>query len=180
MTSQCTKRWLASFIFERKLQCICWRKLPDLEASGMICTINLKQHCVKQRIGSLLFFMVCLFVCLLCLFVCLFVWSFSGSVVGNPLSGFFVLLYLFALVCLTFVCMFVCFLFWSFSGSVVGNPLCRSARFLPELPSLKMFTPLVLSEEAGFIEIEKMTRGARDDLTKTDENRSIQDRPCVL
>ena len=38
-----------------------------------------------------------------------------------------------------------------------------------------MFTPLVLSEEAGFIEIEKMIRGARDELTKTDENRSIQD-----
>ena len=108
MTSQCTKRWLASFIFERKLQCICWRKLPDLEASEMICTINLKQHCVKQRIGSLLFFMVCLFVC----YVCLFVWSFSGSVVGNPLSGFFVLLYLFALVCLTFVCLFFVLIFF--------------------------------------------------------------------
>ena len=39
-----------------------------------------------------------------------------------------------------------------------------------------MFTPLVLSEEDGFIEIEKMMRGARDELTKTDEKRSIEDR----
>ena len=53
----------------------------------MICTINLKQHCVKQRIGSLLFFMVCLFVCYVCLFVCLFD-PFQGLLLAIHSLGF--------------------------------------------------------------------------------------------
>ena len=115
MTSQCTKRWLASFIFERKLQCICWRKLPDLEASEMICTINLKQHCVKQRIGSLLFFMVCLFVCYVCLFD-----PFQGLLLAIHSLGFlFCFICLLWFVWLLFVCLFV-FCFDLFQGLLLA------------------------------------------------------------